>query len=99
MNEKQYILWPEYFDRNLPRRLGRRVPLELAVPSPTIKELIKVCEELGLEYEHVSDKKYPRVWYRSGEGYLIVKLRDNIPKQRLVRLIAEKLALLRGHTE
>jgi len=93
---KTFILWPEYFDSTLPRRLGRRVPKQLAVPRPTVRDILNVCNELSLECEVHEDKKYPRTWYSSG-GCVIVMLKEGeeLNKNELIKIIASKLVELR----
>ncbi|MCD6084079.1 MAG: signal recognition particle subunit SRP19/SEC65 family protein [Desulfurococcales archaeon] len=94
---KELIIWPEYFDSTLPRRLGRRVPKHQAIPHPTIKDLIDVCRELNLECEVYKDKKYPRMWH-SSKGCIKVLLRENrmLSKNEVLRLIAGKLVELKS---
>lgn len=90
--DKKVIIWPEYFDSTLPRRLGRRVPNELAVPKPQIDEIIRACNELGLKCEAYSEKHYPRTWYKS-EGMVVVW--SEIKKSELIKLLAKALKKLR----
>ena len=94
---KTYVIWPEYFDSTLTRRLGRRVPKHQAMPHPTVKDVITVCRELNLDCETYEDKKYPRTWY-SSEGYVRVILREGevLSKNELIKLIAGKLAELKS---
>jgi len=94
---KNFIVWPEYFDSTLPRRLGRRIPKNLAVPRPTLKDILDVCSELNLECEVREDKKYPRTWYSSG-GCVVVTLKDGeeLSKNKLIKLIASKLTELKA---
>ena len=94
---KTFIVWPEYFDSTLPRRLGRRVPKHLAVPHPTVKDILNVCNELSLECEVHEDKKYPRTWYSSG-GYVVITFKDSeeLSKNKLVRVIASNLVELKA---
>jgi len=95
LNEREYIIWPAYFDSTIPRRLGRKVPIKEAVKNPSIEELIKVCKELGLEYEVNTEAKYPRTWYIH-RGDLRVKYQG--PKTRLLHMIGEKLVELRSRS-
>ncbi len=92
---KEVIIWPEYFDSTLPRRLGRRVPLALGVSRPKLRELLEACRNLGMECEEVRGKKYPRTWYQS-EGYLLVKSPEESRKTELIKMIARELVKLRS---
>ena len=93
MPEKTFIVWPEYFDSTLPRRLGRRVPKELAVPHPTLRDILNACVELNLKCEAHDNKRYPRNWF-SSRGYVIVTVSEDagLSKNELVKAIANKLA-------
>lgn len=62
-NHSGIILWPEYFDSNLTRSKGRRVPRDLAVPSPNAEELYQVCRKLGLSPDLEKDRAHPSRWF------------------------------------
>ena len=53
-------LWPEYFDSRLTRAEGRRLPRPLCVENPSLDIIAKAAIILGLEYEVLSDKSYPK---------------------------------------
>ncbi|MEM4481826.1 MAG: signal recognition particle subunit SRP19/SEC65 family protein [Desulfurococcaceae archaeon] len=53
-------VYPNYFSANLSRQKGRKVPLNLAIPSTSLEELLKVCEDLGLNPILEHDKAHPR---------------------------------------
>lgn len=91
--EKEYIIWPAYFDSSLPRRLGRKVPLSKAIKNPTINDILKACKELKLECEVNEETKYPRVWYLH-KGYVRVKFHGS--KSELLRILAKKISQIRG---
>jgi len=86
------ILWPVYFDVKVSRNEGRRVPQKLAVNKVSVDDLAKVCKKLELDVEKV-DGSHPRFWFRK-TGYVIVKPRSKLSKQRLVRIVAEELGKL-----
>ena len=89
---KRIIVWPEYFDSTLPRRYGRRVPKELAIPLPSTEDIVSACTSLGLTCEEVKDKKYPRTWYRS-RGCIVIEVEeDNAKKSDIVKAIARELS-------
>jgi len=95
---KEVIIWPEYFKRELSRRLGRRVPLSLALEKVDPKDLELACRNIDpeCEVEIIEGKKYPRVWYVSNGWYAIVRLKKDISKNILVKKIAEVLLKLRS---
>jgi signal recognition particle subunit SRP19 len=91
--EKEVVVWPQYFDSDLPRRLGRRVPLSMAVSSPTPEEVEEALSRLGLEYESV-EARYPRVWWVKSKK-IIVRVEGGARKTELLKRIAEQLKKVR----
>ncbi len=59
----KYVVWPAYLDANLPRRLGRRVPVELAIRNPSLGEIVEAARALGLNPEVDKEARYPRLWW------------------------------------
>ncbi|MCE4619545.1 MAG: signal recognition particle protein Srp19 [Desulfurococcales archaeon] len=89
---ERIVLYPAYLDKRLPRRLGRRVPRDLAVLSPRLEEIAAAAEELGLDPIIEEDKAYPRAWFRS-KGRVIVLRKYS--KQETLRMIASRIVELR----
>ncbi len=55
------IIYPSYFSNKNSRKMGRKVPKNLAFdPNPEIIE--KALKVLGYKYEK-QEKKYPKQWY------------------------------------
>ena len=90
-----YIIWPEYFDRSLSRKYGRKVPKNYAIEQPTVEKIENALKALNFEYKTELNVSYPRRWWMRS-GRLIVKA-NNIKKQLLVRRIAKKLKELYKH--
>ncbi len=87
----QVILWLDYFNRNLSKRKGRRVPKKLAVSDPTMEELSKASKDLDLAIsdENINNQaRYPRRPYVRS-GYLMLPKSEK--KSNLLIQIAEKL--------
>ena len=42
---ERFVIWLEYFNSELKRRQGRRLPLNAAIRSPTLKELDEAVAE------------------------------------------------------
>mgnify|MGYP001772638574 CR=1 FL=1 len=80
-------IYPAYFDANLSRKEGRRVPLNLAVPSPSIEDIVEVCNKLNLNPEIEPEKAYPRNF--TLKGRVIVDKRGS--KVKTLLLIAGEL--------
>mgnify|MGYP000501118985 CR=1 FL=1 len=91
--EGRAIIWPAYLDSTKPRSKGRRVPRNLAVPSPKLRELVDAANRLGLNPEPVEAARYPKEWW--GEpGYVIVDKRGS--KAEVLRALAEEVLRARG---
>ena len=88
----RYVVWLDYFDSELKRDQGRRVPLSIATKAPKLEELEETCRRLNLQptpqaasYPGSSPKK---------TGY--VSVRKVKPKQALLLKIAKELSFVRG---
>ncbi len=79
------VLWPEYFDSDLPRSRGRRVPRPLASPGVTVEDLTVALRRLGLRFE-VVDAAYPRNWWER-RGMVLVE--TDLAKTELIREVAQ----------
>lgn len=82
-------LWPEYFDINRTRAMGRRLPKDLCVKDPDIDIIAKGALILDLEYEVYENKAYPANW-AAKNGCVRVE-RGKISKTELLPKIAEIL--------
>jgi signal recognition particle subunit SRP19 len=91
--QEKIIIWPAYFDSTKTRNDGRRVPKNLAVPSPRIAELKEATEKLGLPNELVVDVGYPKTpWLKT--GMILVKRKGS--KGQMVLLVAKQLLKIRS---
>ncbi len=82
------ILWPAYFDAGKKRSEGRKLPVKLALESPTTAELVEVCKQLSLKAEVKEGKRYPKTWWDS-ENPILVETAGT--KSKLLAHIAVKL--------
>jgi len=87
-----FVIWPAYFDRNISKSEGRRVPKKLAVSSPKAKEIFEASKKLGFE-ARIEKGAYPRRWWLK-EGKVIVKA-EGITKAELIKKIAIELFNMR----
>jgi signal recognition particle subunit SRP19 len=91
--QEKIIIWPAYFDSTKTRNDGRRVPKNLAVPSPRIVEVKEAAEKLGLPHELVVDAGYSKTpWLKT--GMILVKKKGS--KGQIVSLIAKQLLKMRS---
>ena len=92
-----YVLWTINFDAGRSRSQGRKVPLSLAVKSPTIDEVAMAVERLGLRFEVAREKRHPRAWFDEGvQGYVAVYKVEGWTKSRLLREVAKVLRQIRS---
>jgi signal recognition particle subunit SRP19 len=97
-NSKKVVVWPQYIDSTLPRRLGRRLPKEYSVSRPTLDELVNACKKLGLEFEVDNDSKYCRTWYLGSTGRVII-YNSSLSKLKLLRTLAMTIKELRSSSK
>ncbi len=95
---KKVIVWPQYLDSTLSRRLGRRLPKEYSISKPTLDELVNACKKLGLEFEVDKNPKYCRTWYLGSTGRVII-YNSNLSKFKLLKTLAITIKELRSSSK
>ena len=83
------VIYPEYFDKNLSWRLGRRIPKKLAYDEPELKRVALAAQKAGYEVFLDSKKNYSRTWYE-GRGRLLINKDGS--KEAQLREIARNLS-------
>ncbi|MCI0496755.1 MAG: signal recognition particle protein Srp19 [Thermoplasmata archaeon] len=86
-DDGRQVLWPIYFDPAVPRKGGRRVPSEWAVPGIDVKMIAEVAEALGLHPSIEEDARHPRETVPRGR-VLVDHVQE---KTRTIRIIAKRL--------
>ena len=86
----RYVVWLDYFNSELKRSQGRRVPISLATHAPTLQELEEACRKLSLE-PLAQRGAYPLSAPKES-GYVSIKKAK--PKQALILKIARELSLV-----
>ncbi len=61
MSDKPIVLYPEYFDFNLKRSEGRKVPINISVKKPNVDELYSITKIIGTKVTK-SSKSHPSNW-------------------------------------
>ena len=82
------VVWPSYFDKNLTRMQGRKIPDNLAAANVTLKILEMAAESSGFEFESEPDKQHPR-GFSDKNGYLLVTNPENHKKKRVLLMLAK----------
>jgi signal recognition particle subunit SRP19 len=91
--QEKVILWPTYFDSLRTRGEGRRMPKNLAVPSPRIAEMKDAADKGHLDCELIVDAAFPRTpWSKSG----MILVRKKQSKEEIIREIAKQLMKIRN---
>lgn len=87
-----YVIWPIYFDKNIPRSRCRRVPLSLAVKNPSVEKVAEAARSLGWRVE-VEDGAHPSTsWVKTGK--VVVKPDRHVNKNSLIKTLASRLRIL-----
>ena len=91
--DKPLVLYPVYFDSGHSRDEGRRVPKNLAMPSPKVEEVHAAARALGLQSVIDPDRAHPSShWEKDGR----VLITGNLVKSSLLRKVAEKMKATRA---
>ena len=61
MSDKPLVIYPEYFDFNLKRSEGRKVPVNISVKRPNVDELYSITKDIGTDVKK-SSKSHPSNW-------------------------------------
>ena len=89
---ERYVIWLDYFDSELKRGGGRRVPLSMATRAPQLGELEEACRRLNLQPSPQAASFPSSSPKRTG----YVSVRKSKPKQALILRVAKELSVVRG---
>jgi signal recognition particle subunit SRP19 len=87
------VIWPAYLDAERSRNGGRRVPLDLAVPDPTLDEIATAVQQVGYDAVIEREATYSREY--EPRGRVLVKDADDASKSDLLSAVAAYLGALR----
>lgn len=90
--ERDLLFYPEYFDGNLSRAEGRRIPQKLAIKSPRVKELYLAAKRANLEVTLRESIAYSRRWWEK-RGAIVVK--KTAPKTEILKQLTKSLREVR----
>lgn len=87
--KKNYVIYPEYFDKEISRKQGRRIPTGIASTDISLKKVEHACKNLEYDFTLEKDKSYPSRWFDQ-KGRVLIKIdkSNKVPKQTLIRDIA-----------
>lgn len=87
-DEGKLVIWPHYFDRNLSREKGRRVPMDLAIENPKAGNIAQAARTLGMKPELEDDARPPAHWSSQRGRVLVPK---TAKKEEILKQIARRL--------
>lgn len=82
------MLWPQYINKDLTRKEGRKLALKDCVKEPKVSEMESVVKRLGLKYSTQENKTFPGKWYEKS-GRILVE--SEMSKLELLREISTKI--------
>ena len=88
----RHVFWLNYFDSELKRSEGRRVPMSSATRAPTLQELGEACRRINIQPQPQA-ARFPTSPAKES-GYVSV-IKSN-PKRSLLLKIAKELSVVRG---
>jgi signal recognition particle subunit SRP19 len=89
------VIWLDYFNKTLTKKMGRKLPKEKCVFDPSLKELIDASTEAGFVTTESDDKvRFPRRAYVRS-GYIVLP-KSSISKTKILYKISEKLVAKRA---
>ena len=82
------MLWPQYINKDLTRKEGRKLALKDCVKEPKVSEMESVVKRLGLKYSTQENKTFPgKLYERSGR----ILVESEMSKLELLREISTKI--------
>ena len=87
--EDERILYPCYFNKDLKRSEGRRVPVSAGISKPGAQDIYKSAKKIGLS-ARTEESKHPAHRTEKG-GRIIVSWKGS--KEILIKKIADELSV------
>jgi signal recognition particle subunit SRP19 len=88
------VIWPEYLDSERSRSEGRRVPLDVAVPGPSLEEIAQAVGQVGYDAVVEREVSYPRTPHEES-GRVIVRDADDSSKNDIIQAVAAYVSAMR----
>ncbi len=88
------VVWLDYFNKTLSKKMGRRVSREKSIFDPSLKELEDAAKAAGFEPTETNDQvRFPRRPYVRS-GYIVLSKGES--KTKIISTIAGKLVSRRA---
>ncbi|WP_296882776.1 signal recognition particle subunit SRP19/SEC65 family protein [uncultured Methanobrevibacter sp.] len=86
-------IWPQYLDKDLTLKQGRKVSKDLAVKEPALNDIERALKRLGLKYTIDKERAYPGKWYEKS-GRILVEWEGT--KLELLKEVSLKIKEIRN---
>ena len=84
-------IWPQYLDKNLTLKEGRKIAKDDGVADPTLSEIERALKRLNLHYSVQKDFAYPGKWYEKSGRVLVEWDKTKLELIREVSLEIKKI--------
>ena len=64
-------IWPQYLNKNLSLKEGRKIAKEYAVKDPSLNDIERALKRLGLTHSVQKEFSYPGKWYDKSGRILV----------------------------
>jgi len=64
-------IWPQYLDKNLTLKEGRKIAKEYAVAEPSLSDIERAVKRLGLQHSVQKEVSYPGKCYEKSGRILV----------------------------
>ena len=86
-------IWPQYLNKNLSLKEGRKIAKEYAVKDPSLNDIERALKRLGLTHSVQKEFSYPGKWYEKS-GRVLVEYDKT--KLELIKEISLKIKEIRN---
>lgn len=93
---KDYVVWPSYFDKNLSKKDGRKLPKNLALDHPKFDEIKKALESIGINHQLEKTSKYPKDQGKDERNLGRFIVEKKFSKNEILRKISKEMRKNRG---
>ena len=84
-----FVIWPQYFDKNRSRKMGRRISKNKASTNFTVQDVFEAAKRAGFVTFLDPHPKFPATWWED-LGRIIVEP-NNLKKYDIIKRIATKI--------
>lgn len=93
---KDYVIWPSYFDKNLSKKDGRKLPKNLALDHPKFDEIKKALDSIGINHQLEKTSKYPKEQGKDERNLGRFIVEKKFSKNEILRKISKEMRKNRG---